>query len=170
LDRAPKRGFAGDANGVGLNAHLIQPQRAKMRHPFRLTGEVVSFSALQRVDDAVRQIGRAHVGEGRRVDRITRRPAHEVAQERQPRLARPRAKRREARRTKLRGEASLARVPGARIVDGDVGRSAQSRFEHRVVLGLKRLQRGAQQSHDLSLRDRHADSVQKRHDPRRQVI
>jgi hypothetical protein len=136
-----------------------------MSHPFGFSRKVELFCALQRVDGASSQIGRLHVGGGRRIDRIARRPAEQIAQERKPRLAWSRAKDGEALRTKLRGETRLACVPRPGIIDGDVGRSAQPGFEHRVVLGPERLEFGDQQPHDLSLGDRNADGVQQRHDP-----
>jgi len=50
-----------------------------MRPPVCLTGEFEDACAAQRIDDAVRQIGRAHIGYGRRIDRIARRAAQKIA-------------------------------------------------------------------------------------------
>ncbi len=78
-DRAPQRAFAGCAHGIGGHPQLGQAERAQMRPPLGFTGEFEDFCLAERFDDAVRQIGRAHIGHGRRVDRVARRPAQEIA-------------------------------------------------------------------------------------------
>ena len=73
-ERAPQRAFAGHAHGIRGDPQLGQAERAHMRPPVGFTGEFEDFCASQRIDDAVRQIGRAHIGHRRCVDRIARRP------------------------------------------------------------------------------------------------
>ena len=48
-----------------------------MGHPLGLAGEFEHVCAGQRVDDAVGEIGGAHVGRRRRIDRVARRPAEQ---------------------------------------------------------------------------------------------
>ena len=73
------RVFAGHAHGIGGDPQFGQAKRAQMRAPLGFAGEFEDVCAAQRVDEAVRQIGRAHIGHGCRIDRIARRPAQEIA-------------------------------------------------------------------------------------------
>ncbi len=78
-DRAPQRAFAGCAHGIGGHPQFGQAERAQMRPPIGFTGEFEDLGLAERFDDAMRQIGRVHIGQGRRIDRVARRPAQEVA-------------------------------------------------------------------------------------------
>ena len=73
-ERPPQRGFAGHAHGIGVDPQFGQAERADMGRPLGLAGEFEHFCAAERVDDAVRQIGGAHIGRRRRVDRVARLP------------------------------------------------------------------------------------------------
>ncbi len=76
---APQRAFAGHPHGIGGHPQPGQTERAQMRPPIGLAGEFQDLRAPQGIDDAAGQIGRAHIGRRRRVDRVARRPAQEVA-------------------------------------------------------------------------------------------
>ncbi len=62
-DRAPQRAFAGHAHGIGGHAQPGQAERVQMRPPVGFAGEFENLCACERVDDAVSQIGRAHIGQ-----------------------------------------------------------------------------------------------------------
>ena len=136
-----------------------------MRPPVGFTGEFEDFCASQRIDDAVRQIGRAHIGHRRRVDRIARRPAQKIAQEHEARFARSGAERREPVRAELRRVTGLAGVARPGVVDADAGRGAKAGAERRFLLGAEQVQLGGHEPHHLALRDRQARSGQHGHDP-----
>jgi len=73
------RAFAGHAHRIGGDPQLGQAERGEMGDPLGLGAEFEHVCAHERVDDAVRQIGRAHVGFRRRIDRVARRSAEQVA-------------------------------------------------------------------------------------------
>ena len=73
------RAFAGRAHGIGVDPQFGQAKRAQMRKPVGFASEFADVCAAQRIDDAVRQVGRAHIGHGRRIDRIARRAAQKIA-------------------------------------------------------------------------------------------
>src|SRR5271166_2472276 len=85
------------------------------------------------------------------VDHVAR-PAQEVAQERQARLARSGAERREPIGAELRRVAGLAGVTRAGVVDADKARGAKSGAEDGFLLGAEHLQLGGQEPHHLALR------------------
>ena len=119
-ERAPQRAFAGHAHGIGGDPQLGQAERARDAPVHSASQANSRTSALaERIDDAVRQIGRAHIGRRRRVDRVARRPAQEIAQEREARFARSGAERREPVGAELRRVAGLAGVARAGVVDAD---------------------------------------------------
>jgi len=136
-----------------------------MRPPVGFACEFEDLGARQRLDDAVRQIGRAHVGDSRRIDRVARRSAQKIAQEGEARLARPRTESREPVGAELRRVAGLAGVARPGVVDADASRGAQSGAEHGLLLGAEKVEPCGQEPHDLALRDRKAGRVQHRRDP-----
>ena len=125
-DRAPERPFAGRAHGVRGHPHPGHAEGCEVGRPLGLGGEFANVCALERVDDAVRQIGCAHVGFRRRVDRVARRSAEQIAQEREARLARPGAERGEPVRAELRRVAGLAGVARPGVVDADEAGGAEA--------------------------------------------
>jgi len=121
------RGFAGHAHGIGGDPQFGRAERGEMGRPLGLGGEFADVCAGERVDDAVRQIGCAHVGGGRRVDGVARRSAQEIAQEGEARLARPGAEGGEPVGAELRRKAGLAGVARAGVVDADVSLRREGR-------------------------------------------
>ena len=117
---APQRGFAGHAHRIGRDAQLGQAERGEMGRPLGLGAEFEDVCAQQRVDDAVGQIGGAHVGGRRRIDRVARRSAEQIAQEGKPRLARPGAEGGEPIGAELGRVAGSPGVARAGVVDADV--------------------------------------------------
>ena len=107
----------------------------------------------------------SHVDERGFIDDVSGRPAQEVAQKRQPRLAWTGAKHREAIGADVSGEARLALMARAGVVDCDERRAAEARGQDLLVLGAERLEFGHQQPHHLALRDHHAGPVQQRQNP-----
>ena len=89
------------------------------------------------VDDVLRQIGAAHVGDRRRVDHVAGRAAEQTAQESQARFPRPGAERGEPVGADVGGETALAGMARAGVVDGDEGRAGKPRPQHRFVLGAE---------------------------------
>jgi hypothetical protein len=162
---APQGGFAGHADGIGGDPQFGQAERAHMRAPLGLAAEFEPVCAGERGDDAVGKIGRAHVGFRRRIDRVARRSAEQIAQEREARLARPGAEGGEPVGAELRGETGLAGVPRACVVDADEGRGAKASAEDGFLLGAEQLQLGGQEPHHLALRDQKASRGQHGHDP-----
>ena len=158
--------FAGHAHGIRGDL-AARPGRARAHAPTsRLHRRIQDFCASQRIDDAVRQIGRAHIGNRRRVDRIARRPAQKIAQEHEARFARSGAERREPVRAELRRVTGLAGVARPGVVDADAGRGAKAGA--RTPLPPRRGTGPAWRScsrHHLALRDRQARSGQHGHDP-----
>jgi hypothetical protein len=73
------RGFAGHAHRIGRDPQVGQAERGEMGHPLGLAAEFADVCAGERVDDPVREIGGAHIGGRRSVDRIARRPAQKIA-------------------------------------------------------------------------------------------
>jgi len=73
------RGFAGHAHGIGGHPQHGQAERGEMGRPLGLGAEFEHVCAGERIDDAVRQIGRTHVGRRRRIDRVARRSAEQIA-------------------------------------------------------------------------------------------
>ena len=76
--------FAGHAHRIGGHLQLGRAECGEMGRPLGLAAEFenVCFEnvcAHERVDDPVGQIGRAHVGFRRRIDRVARRSAEQVA-------------------------------------------------------------------------------------------
>jgi hypothetical protein len=118
--------------------------------------------ASELVDDD--QAALPHIIERSVIDHIERGAAAKARQKRQARFGRAGAKDAKAIGADLRGVAALAGVARARIVDRDIG-AAQSRFQHSLILGAKRLQLGRQQANDLSLRNHHPHAGEKRDDP-----
>ena len=159
-----ERSFAGHAHGIGVDPQFGQAKRAEMGRPLGLAGEFEDFCAAERVDDAVRQIGGAHIGRRGLVDHVAR-PAEEVAQEREARFARSSAERGEPVGAELRGVAGLAGVARSRVVDADERRGAKAGAEDGFLLGAEHLQLGGQEPHHLALRDRKAGRGQHGHDP-----
>ena len=98
--------------------------------------------AGERVDDALREVACAHVGERGGIDPVGGNAAHQIAQERKARFARAGAKHRKAVGADLRAEARLAGVARAGVVDRDEGRACQARAQHARILGAERVQIG----------------------------
>ncbi len=135
-----------------------------MAHPFLIRAKVMHRVAVESVDHVPRQIASAHVGEGG-IDPVALRAAEQTAQERQARLARPGAEGGELVGADVGGEAALAGVARAGVVDGDERRADEPRPQHRLVLGAEPVQFCGQEPNDLPLGDRQAKSGQKLHDP-----
>ncbi|WP_255571643.1 hypothetical protein [Ensifer sp. ENS12] len=66
----------------------------------------------------------------------------------------------------LGGVAVIVRMPGAGIVDGDVGGRDKAGMQHSRILGNKAVQSLCQKSNHLALGDVDADIVQQRRQPR----
>ncbi len=81
--------------GSGVTRNSVRP-RAQVIHPFLMRAKDAQRLAAEPVDDVVRQIAGAHVGDRRGIDHIGRRPAQQAAEESQARLAGPGAERGEA--------------------------------------------------------------------------
>ncbi len=165
LDCAPQRRFAGDAHRIGRHLQVGQAEGTQVVHPILARAKDARSVAAEPVDDVLRQIARAHVGDRGGINHVGRRPAEQAAEESQARLAGPGAERGEAVGADVGGEAGLAGVAGAGVVDGDEGRAHEPRPQHRFVLGAEALQLGAQEPHHLPLGNRQAHADQKRHDP-----
>ena len=165
FDGAPQRRFAGQAHRIGRDPQFRQAERAQVIHPFLMRAKDAQRLAAEPIDDVVRQIAGAHVGDRRGIDHIARRPAQHAAEESQARLAGPGAERGEAVGADVSGEAGLAGVPGPGVVDGDEGRAPQTGGENLGVLGVERLQIDGQQTHDPPFRNHHAHAIQQRQNP-----
>ena len=155
LDRAPQRRFAGHAHRVGRDPQIGEAERAQVAHPFLARAKDPRRMAGEPVDDRLGQIAGAHVGDRGRIDDVAGRPAQQAAQESQARLPRPGAERGEAVGADVGGEAGLAGVARAGVVDGDERRAAKPCRQHLLVLGAERLEFGGQQPHHLTFRDHH---------------
>ena len=118
LNRAPQRAFAGHAHGVGRDRQLGQAELAQAPSiPHRRRKPRVARRRACRGRPG--EGGRSHVDERGLIDHVARRPAQEVAQKRQPRLAWTRAKHGEAIGADVSGEAGLALMARAGVVDRD---------------------------------------------------
>ena len=137
LDRAPQRRFAGRPHRIGRHPEIGDAERAQVLHPLLVRAERERSMAGELVDDVVRQISAAHVGDRRRVDHIAGRAAEQTSQESQARFARPGAERGEPVGADVGGETALAGMARAGVVDGDEGRAGKSRPQHRFVLGAE---------------------------------
>ena len=139
----------------------------KWLHPLLMRAERAEGSmAGELVDDLLRQIGTAHIGDRRRVDHIARRTTEQTRKESQARFPGPGAERGEPVGADVGGETALAGVARAGVVDGDEGRAGKSRPQHRFILGAEILtELGGHKPHHLALGDRHTQAGQKRHDP-----
>ena len=136
-----------------------------MAHPFLVRLEDERGVAGELVDDVLRQIARAHIGDRGGVDHIGRRAAQKTAEEGQARLAGAGAERGEPVGADVGGEAALAGVARSGVVDGDEPRARKPRPQHRLVLGAEPLQLGGQEPHHLALGDRQTQPGQNLHDP-----
>ena len=112
--------------GSGVTLQVGEAERAQVVHPFLVRGESERSMAGEPVDDVLRQIGAAHVGDRRRVDHVARRAAQQTAQESQARFARPGAERGEPVGADVGGETAFAGMARAGVVDGDEGRARQA--------------------------------------------
>jgi len=153
-DRAPPRSFASHADGIGNRPQFGQAERGQMGRPLGFGAEFEAVCADERLDDAVRQIGRAHVGFHRRVDRVAgpRRCAEQGAEERGAGFVRPGAERGEPVGAELRRGAALAGVARSGVVDADQAGSAKTGGEDGLLLGAEQVQFGDQEPRDLTLR------------------
>ncbi len=124
-DCAPQRAFAGHAHGIGRDPQSVRPSARRCARQSASQANSRTSAPAERIDDAVRQIGRVHIGRRRRIDRVARRPAQEIAQEGEARFARSRAERGEPVGAELRRVAGLAGVARSGVVDADVSRGAK---------------------------------------------
>jgi hypothetical protein len=165
LDRAPQRRFASRAHRIGRSPQVGKAERAQVIRPFLVRAEVPRSMTGEPVDDVLRQIGAAHIGDRGGIDHIARRAAEQSAQESQTRLARPGAERGEPVGADMGGETAFARMARPGVVDGDKGRLGKPRPQHSLVLGAEAIQLRGQQPHHLTFGDRQAQTREKRHDP-----
>ena len=119
LKRAPQRALAGHAHGIGRDRQLGQAQIAQAPHPILIGGEDPHRAVRELVEGGLGKIVVSHVDKRGFIDDVAGRPAQEVAQKRQPRLARTRAKHGEAIGADVSGEAGFALMARAGVVHRD---------------------------------------------------
>jgi len=79
LDRAPQRRFASRAHRIGRDPQVGKAERAQMIRPFLVRAKVPRSMTGEPVDDVLRQIGAAHIGDRGGIDHIARRAAEQSA-------------------------------------------------------------------------------------------
>ena len=124
LDRPPQRRLARRPHRIGRHPEIGDAERAQVLNPWLARAERERSMAGELVDDFLRQISAAHIGDRRRIDHIARRPAEQTRKESQARFPRPGAERGEPIGADVGGETALAGMARAGVVDGDEGRPA----------------------------------------------
>jgi hypothetical protein len=117
LKRAPQRALAGHAHGVGRDRQIGQAELAQAPHPILIGGEDPRRAARELVEGRLGKVVVSHLDERGFIDDVAGRPAQEVAQKRQPRLAWTGAKHGEAIGADVNGEAGLALMARAGVFD-----------------------------------------------------
>ncbi len=117
LKRAPQRALAGHAHGVGRDRQIGQAELAQAPHPILIGGEDRRRAVRELVEGRLGKVVVSHVDERGFIDDVVGRPAQEVAQKRQPRLAWTGAKHGEAIGADVSGEAGLALMARSGVVD-----------------------------------------------------
>ncbi len=154
LDCAPQRRFAGRPHRIGRHSEIGDAERAQVLHPLLVRGKHQPSMVGEPVDDLLRQISAAHVGDRRRVDHIAGRAAEQTSKESQARFPLAGAECGESIGADVGGETALAGMARAGVVDGDEGRAGKSRPQHRFILGAEAVELGGHKPHHLVLGDR----------------